>query len=91
MKQYTLAKIAAGLVGAVCAGVPYVFAYAAGLRWFTDRHHGKPSSSEVFSLEGFAVYGLFGFPVFMAAGAAMFIWLISIRQSRRSLSTRSRD
>jgi hypothetical protein len=84
MKLQTLSKIAAGIVGAASTGVPYFFVYAAGLRWFTDRHHGNPSASEVFSLEGFAFYGLLGFPLFMAVGAATFIWLVSIRQFRRS-------
>jgi hypothetical protein len=80
----TLGMMAAGLVGAACAGAPYLFAYAAGLSWFSDRQRSAPHSGEFFTLESFAAYGIGGFPVFMAGGAALFVWLIFYHRPSRA-------
>jgi hypothetical protein len=78
MMRRALGLIFAGTAGAVVVGTPYYFAYAAGLHWFYQLPTPAPATSELFSLEAFAFYGLCGFPVVIAAGAAT-----GIRLARR--------
>jgi hypothetical protein len=75
--------IAAGLAGAIIAGVPYVFAYSYGMAWFNHQRRLGPPPSEFFSVESFAFYGLCGFPFIMAAAAALSIRLFVPRVSRQ--------
>jgi hypothetical protein len=66
-----LGLVAAAIAGAIGPTVLYFFSYVAGMRYFSSL---RPPPSEFWSVESFAVYGLCGFPVFMAAGGAFGVW-----------------
>jgi hypothetical protein len=68
-------RVIAGLTGGAIGGVVYFFVYTAILRWFYVRHREGAHSSEFYSLESFACYGLFGFLILIGAGAAVGIVL----------------
>src|SRR5205809_508635 len=90
--------VAAGLIGAICAGIMYYFVYQAGIRFLNEGNRdwasGKPrevivhTPSSLFgfpvSVEFYAVNGLFVFPVVICAGAAACVWPMYVLSAARA-------